>query len=64
MAKENRYSLSLHREVREMRNAETILSVIRDRGYRGLPLNNVYRQLLIPICIYMGIVVSTKMMGR
>ena len=28
-----------------MRNAETILSVIRDRGDRGLPLGDVYRQL-------------------
>ena len=28
-----------------MRNAETILSVIRDRGYRDLPLDDVYRQL-------------------
>ena len=31
-----------------MRNAETILSVIRNRGYRGLPLNDVYRQLFNP----------------
>ena len=31
-----------------MRNAETILSVIRDRGYRGLPLDDVYRQLFNP----------------
>lgn len=31
-----------------MRNAETILSIILDRGYRGLPLNNVYRQLFNP----------------
>ena len=28
-----------------MRNAETILSVIRDRSYRGLPLDDIYRQL-------------------
>ena len=28
-----------------MRNAETILNVIRDRGDRGLPLGDVYRQL-------------------
>ena len=31
-----------------MRNAETVLSVIRDRGYRGLPLDDVYRQLFNP----------------
>src|SRR6266478_260879 len=28
-----------------MRNAETVLSVIRERGKRGLPLTDVYRQL-------------------
>jgi group II intron reverse transcriptase/maturase len=28
-----------------MRNAETILGIIRDRGRRGLPLEEVYRQL-------------------
>ncbi len=31
-----------------MRNAETVLSVIRDRGYRSLPLGDVYRQLFNP----------------
>lgn len=35
-------------EVREMRNAETILGIIRDRGRRGLPLEDVYRQLFNP----------------
>ncbi len=35
-------------EVREMRNAETVLSIIRDRGRRGLPLTDVYRQLYNP----------------
>jgi hypothetical protein len=33
------------REVREMRNAETILGVIRERGRQGLPLERVYRLL-------------------
>ncbi len=33
------------REVREMRNAETILSIIRERGKHGLPVNDVYRLL-------------------
>jgi hypothetical protein len=28
-----------------MRNAETILSIIRERGRRKLPLENIYRQL-------------------
>src|SRR5919199_1069697 len=32
-------------EVREMRNAETILAAIRERGRRGLPLERVYRLL-------------------
>lgn len=31
-----------------MRNAETVLSVIRERGRRGLPLEDVYRQLYNP----------------
>lgn len=32
-------------EVREMRNAETILTVIAERGCKGLPLERVYRLL-------------------
>jgi hypothetical protein len=36
------------REVREMRNAETVLAIIRDRGKRGLPLEDVYRMLYNP----------------
>jgi retron-type reverse transcriptase len=31
-----------------MRSAETVLSIIRDRGSRGLPLEDVYRQLFNP----------------
>lgn len=31
-----------------MRNAETVLGVIRERGKRGLPLEDVYRQLYNP----------------
>jgi group II intron reverse transcriptase/maturase len=31
-----------------MRNAETALSIIRDRGKRGLPLEDIYRQLYNP----------------
>jgi group II intron reverse transcriptase/maturase len=32
-------------EVRDMRDAETTLAIIRERGKRGLPLERVYRQL-------------------
>ncbi len=31
-----------------MRNADTVLGIIRDRGSRGLPLEDVYRQLFNP----------------
>ena len=31
-----------------MRNAETILGIIRNRGTRGLPVNDLYRQLWNP----------------
>ena len=33
------------REVLVMRDAKTVLNVIRDRGKRGLPLEDIYRQL-------------------
>ena len=32
-------------EVREMRDAETVLGIIRERGSKGLPLERVYRLL-------------------
>jgi hypothetical protein len=32
-----------------MRNADTVLGVIRDRGTRGLPLEDIYRQLFNPV---------------
>src|SRR5437016_1982471 len=35
-------------EVRAMRNAETVLDIIRMRGRRRLPLGDVYRQLFNP----------------
>lgn len=35
-------------EVREMRSAEKILSIIRERGVRGLPLERAYRLLFNP----------------
>src|SRR5262245_53753312 len=31
-----------------MRNAETVLNVLRERGKRGLPVENLYRQLYNP----------------
>src|SRR6516165_7721571 len=35
-------------KVREMRNAETVLGIIRERGSRRLPLEDIYRQLYNP----------------
>jgi hypothetical protein len=37
-----------NRKVREMRDAETVLNIIRDRGKRGLPLERLYRELYNP----------------
>ena len=31
-----------------MRDAETVLGIIRERGRRGLPIEDVYRQLFNP----------------
>jgi len=31
-----------------MQSAETVLSILRERGRRGLPLTNLYRQLYTP----------------
>ena len=45
MAKGGRCLRQQEVEVREMRNAETILAVIRERGAKGLPLERVYRLL-------------------
>jgi retron-type reverse transcriptase len=36
------------REAREMRNVDTVLGVLRERGRRGLPLERLYRQLFNP----------------
>jgi group II intron reverse transcriptase/maturase len=35
-------------EVCEMQNAETVLGVLRERGRRGLPCNELYRQMFNP----------------
>lgn len=48
MAKGNRYPDGQIAKVRGMRTAETILNIIQDRGTRGLPLDEVYRQLYNP----------------
>src|SRR6266446_7394467 len=45
MAKGGRSLGVTGREVREMRNAETILDIIYERGRQRLPLGDVYRQL-------------------
>ena len=45
MAKGDRWSDDPDVEVREMRNAETVLGVISERGRRRLPLEDIYRQL-------------------
>jgi len=36
------------REVSEMRDAETVLGIIQERGKKGLPLEDIYRQLYNP----------------
>src|SRR4051794_19541640 len=36
------------REAREMRDTETVLAIIRERGKRGLPLERIYRLLYNP----------------
>ena len=38
-------STEYNREVCIIQNAETALNVIRERGERGLPLENIYRLL-------------------
>src|SRR5260370_4956074 len=45
MAKGDRWSDDLDVKVREMRNAETVLGVISERGRRRLPLEDIYRQM-------------------
>lgn len=48
MAKGGRLHRQKIRKVREMRNAETVLAVIQERGTKGLPLEDIYRQLYNP----------------
>lgn len=37
-----------------MRNAETVLAIIQERGKRGLPLEDIYRQLYNPQLMYLA----------
>ena len=52
----------------EMQSAETVLGVLRERGMRGLPLNELYRQLFNPELYFLayGNIYSNKgaMTGR
>ena len=48
MAKGGRWLDGMDSEGREMRDAETVLAIIRDRGKRGLPLEGIYRMLFNP----------------
>src|SRR3954468_19238368 len=48
MAKGGRWSDDRGVEVRDMRDAETTLAIIRERGRRGLHLEDVYRRLYNP----------------
>src|SRR3954462_10420211 len=48
MAKGGRWSDDRGVEVRDMRDAETTLAIIRERGSRGLHLEDVYRRLYNP----------------
>jgi hypothetical protein len=42
------FSILREREVCIVQRAETVLSIIQERGKRALPLTNVYRQLFNP----------------
>lgn len=42
------FSILTTRKVREMRDADQILSIIHERGKQGLPLERVYRRLCTP----------------
>ena len=57
-------STEYNREVLRMRNAETVLNVIRERGERGLPLENIYRLLYNRTCTCGPTVVSTQTRER
>src|SRR3954453_21979263 len=48
MAKWDRWSDTSRVEVRDMRDAETTLDIIRERGKRGSPVEGVYRRLFNP----------------
>src|SRR4051812_16660440 len=48
MAKGGRCCGCQDEEVREMRGAETVLGIVRERGKKGLPLERIYRLLFSP----------------
>ena len=54
MVKGGRSSEPKRKKVREMRSAEKILGIIRERGKRGLPLEDIYRQLYNPTLYLMA----------
>ncbi len=54
MVKGGRSSDPKRKKVREMRSAEQILGIIRERGKRGLPLEDIYRQLYNPTLYLMA----------
>jgi hypothetical protein len=43
-----------------MQNAETVLGVLRERGRRGLPCNELYRQLFNPQLYLLSVDRTTK----
>ncbi len=43
-----------------MRNAESVLSVLRERGRRGLPVERLYRQLFNPQLFLLAYGVSIR----
>jgi hypothetical protein len=47
-----------------MQNAETVLGVLRERGRKGLPLDELYRQLFNPQLYLLFTVGSTPTTER
>ena len=47
-----------------MQNAETVLSVLRERGGEGLPCDELYRQMFSKSLYLMASATSTPARGR
>ena len=47
-----------------MQNAETVLDVLRERGRRGLPLEELYRQMFNPQLYLWPTGASTRTRGQ